>query len=207
MVKRTAVGMGMGMALSFVTRAATAKPDNERFGAAGQLAVDQSFSMMATRSSYSDPALEGLSYASLHLAPQVSWFFLPQVSLRLGVSIDRGSSTADAAMDLGGYTALGGTTGFGYALPLGDHFSLWPSAGGDMTHSWTDAGDLSFADTRLFKLSFGASVPVLWHPAPHFFVGLGPGAVAVYSGRELGSLRHLFTGLRLTSTIGGYLSL
>lgn len=197
----------MGVALCFFTREVLAKPGDERFGARGQLAIDQSFAMMATRNSSDDALGGGRSNTNVGLAPTVSWFVLPQVSVNLGVSLGAGWSTSDASSDLGSYTSLGGRTGLGYALPLTDHFSLWPSAGASLTRYWFDSGDQPGGATGdMFYGSVGASVPVLWHPAPHFFVGLGPAAFAVDSGGELGSLTHNYTTLGLTSTVGGYFS-
>lgn len=201
------IAVGIGVALCFATRATLAKPADERFGARGQLAIDQSFSMMASYDSNEIAGLEGLSQSNLRLAPTVSWFVLPQFAVLLGVTVAAGRSSSDVVSDLGGYAALGGRTGVGYALPLSEHFSWWPHASVSLTNYWFDSGDQPQAATdNALDLGIGATAPVLWHPAPHFFIGLGPAAMAYYSGPELGSLKHGFTALGVTSTVGGYFS-
>jgi hypothetical protein len=55
----------------------------------------------------------------------------------------------------------------GYDIRLSPVLSVWPSAFGALGTSWFTSGSSS-------ALRVGASVPVLLHPVPHFFVGLGP---------------------------------
>ncbi|HYJ09477.1 MAG TPA: hypothetical protein VEX18_10720 [Polyangiaceae bacterium] len=199
----------MGLALSFFTRAAlAARPPNERFGERGQLAIDQSFSMMASYDSSKSPGLEGLTRSNLRLAPTVSWFVLPQFAVLLGATVTASRSSSDEISDLGGHAALGGRTGLGYAVPLAEHFSFWPHASAGLTNYWFDSGDQpSAGPDSMLDLGVGVAAPVLWHPAPHFFLGLGPAAFAHYSGPRLGSLKHGFTALGVTSAVGGYFSL
>jgi hypothetical protein len=49
-----------------------------------------------------------------------------------------------------------------------------------------------------------ATAPVLWHPVPHFFVGVGPAFNYNFFGDSSHSLRPWYSSLGLTSLIGGY---
>ena len=80
----------------------------------------------------------------------------------------------------------------GYNIRLSPDLSVWPSAFGALGTSWFTNGSSS-------ALRVGGSVPVLFHPVPHFFVGLGPHLETDLTG----SSKSTTYGLGLT--VGGWL--
>ena len=59
----------------------------------------------------------------------------------------------------------------GYNVPLSDVVSIWLRAGFGYTHASSDSsGTSATASSTVLILE----APVLFHPAPHFFLGVGP---------------------------------
>jgi hypothetical protein len=86
----------------------------------------------------------------------------------------------------------------GYDFPLGELFSFWPKAGlGLATHSQSDGPTAN----RLFVHAFA---PFLVHPAPHFFLGLGPRAERDLSSKWDGRDANRGTDIGITSVVGGW---
>lgn len=101
----------------------------------------------------------------LQLQPALDYFLTPIVSV--GGIIRYGHSSG------GGGTNASGTNSFGVGARAGAHFmlngqfSVWPMAG--LLLDWVSANHSSSTNTWLALWA-----PVLFHPAPHFFAGLGP---------------------------------
>ena len=69
----------------------------------------------------------------------------------------------------GGTTWLVGASPFvGYLIPLGERIALWPKVGGSYFYYSNAMGQSSRS------IGIGASLPVVAHLAPNFFVGAGP---------------------------------
>jgi hypothetical protein len=198
------LGIGLGFALWSSVRLSLAEP--ERFGERGQLVLDQSHPLTAARLSPSAPAVPGLTQYHLGLAPAISWFVVPKVSVRLGLRLAHGWSTSDADFDLGSTTSFGATTGVGYAVPLNEHFSLWPQANVGFARYWVEQDPPFIPPADVDTLAFSGWLPLLWHPAEHLIVGLGPGVSADFAGPRLAALEHNGTMLYAGSMLGGYFS-
>jgi hypothetical protein len=125
------------------------------FGAEGQLALsmgataDQPFFFHKT---------SGGGW-QLHVEPAADYFIVPHVSVGGRVVYDHDSG--------GGSNAVGLAARAGYDLAIDDRFSFWPLGGLAVTYA--SGNHTSHTDTWVT-----AFAPVLFHPAPHFFVGLGP---------------------------------
>jgi hypothetical protein len=196
------VGAAVAAAITMLSRQAAAAP--ERFGEAGQLVIDQSFLLAASSMSFDSEGLAEYRGNQVTVAPVVSWFAARRVSLRLGARVMHYWASAEQG-NLGHATNLGVSPGVGYALPLGQHLSVWPRLNVDVGKTWYDAGD--FTPSTSVGMSLGALAPVLWHPADHFFIGLGPGISWQLDGERLATLEHSSTTFLLMSTLGGYFSL
>jgi len=196
------VGAAVAAVFTMVARQAAGAP--ERFGEPGQLVIDQSFTLAASSMSFDTEGLAEYRGNQVTLAPVVSWFAARRVALRLGARFVHSWASA-AQGSLGHATNIGASPGIGYALPLGQHLSLWPRVSADLGKTWYDAGDFGAATS--VGLSFGALAPVLWHPADHFFIGLGPGISWQLDGERLAELKHSSKAFLLMSTVGGYFSL
>lgn len=173
---RTAIACALAWFSIFATGRARAQsladaPAGTALGGQGQVAVSSDFSL-------------GFSHqgdnSTLSLAPAADYFFMPQVSLG-GQVLFRYDSWSG-----GSRTTVGLAPRIGYNLPLTPMFSLFARAGFSFTHE----GDSNHIGIFL-------SAPFLFHPAPHFFVGLGPSLGGNITGG--GGMR-----VALESTVGGY---
>jgi hypothetical protein len=192
------VSAAFAAVFTMVSRAMAAEP----FGEPGQLVIDQSFMLAASRTSYAaDSGLAGYQSNQVTLAPVVSWFAARRVSLRLGTSfLHSWASSEDGSW--GSATRVGVSPGIGYALPLGRQLSLWPRLSTEVGKTWYDA----LGAANAVDMSTSALAPVLWHPAEHFFIGLGPGISWRWQGERFAKLKYSSHHFLLMSTLGGYFS-
>jgi hypothetical protein len=95
---------------------------------------------------------------------------------------------------LGGSTnAFGIGPVLGVAIPLADRLALFPRVGIDFAWVWPAVGASANSITLV------TVAPVLFFPAPHFFLGFGPDFRV-----DLHSTGARQTLLGLSSEIGGY---
>jgi len=144
---------------------APAAPAVQRFGAQGTLAVsnDANVDFIATTAG-------GNTSWAFVLAPAADYFVIPNLSV--GGQIEYGHSHATSSgSDSAGTTSADLNTfaigpRVGYNIGINDMLSFWPKL------------ELLFADVfgdvsaNTFDLVIFA--PLMVHPAPHFFAGLGP---------------------------------
>jgi hypothetical protein len=153
----------------------------ERFGVKGQFVPSGSIS-------YTHASVGGTSAYQFTLAPGLLWFPINAVALGGSVSYQHVSGL------FGGSTnsfAIGPL--LGVALPLADRVALFPRVGIDFSWLWPAVGASGNAITLV------AVAPVLFFPAPHFFLGFGPNfQVDIH---RTGATQTL---LGLSSEIGGY---
>jgi hypothetical protein len=97
----------------------------------------------------------------------------------------------------------------GYSLAMGPTFSFWPKVNVDYRHTSLVTTDLSMLQQGVFsrEISFDSMVvgifaPVLFHPAAHFFVGVGPNFQAAVL-----SSASTDTSYGLMFTLGGWVPL
>jgi hypothetical protein len=155
------------------------------FGGAGQVSIAGDFSIGFTHNSDSD-------LSSFVLAPALDYFIIPQLSLggqiRFGYASVGNTST----------TNFGIGPRVGFNIPLGAMFSFYPRAGFDFQHvgvSIEGGGSDSYNLLSLFLFA-----PFLWHPVPHFYIGLGPFMDGGIAGER--SARTFTFGLN--TTVGGW---
>jgi hypothetical protein len=144
---------------------------SQRFGEAGQLAVSSDAALVIDHTS-----IEGLSggTTSVELAPAADYFPLRGVSFGGFVAFKYTKAGSEHA------TRFSVGPRVGYNWTLSDLLSLWPKAGFSYaTTSGTIA--LPVSDTsNVGRASSGGSialnffVPLMFHPATHFFAGFGP---------------------------------
>jgi hypothetical protein len=108
----------------------------------------------------------------------------------------------------------------GYNLPIGDLVSLWPvvAIGAWETHHKLSAPENGYTSTvNGVRVDVGRStelketavyaelyVPLLLHPASHFFLGIGPDMFVDLS-HSAGTASNKRTFLGVSTTIGGWL--
>ncbi len=80
-------------------------------------------------------------------------------------------------------------------------FSIWPHIGLAYDHQSFSYGGM---DTSSYSIPLIVTVPVLWHPAQHFFLGLAPTLTTELISKSSGNDLPKTTDIGLTAVIGGY---
>jgi len=100
---------------------------------------------------------------SLALSPELQYFVLPNFAVGIGLLYTHASIINQPSFD-----TYGGSASIGYNLRLASNVSVFPQIGFSALHSTSSAGG-----AQVF-LGSGLFIPVLFHPVPHFFLGIGP---------------------------------
>lgn len=164
-----------------VTERTTANSPVDRFGMAKSLAISSDAALSIQNTSLS--GVDG-STTTITLAPAVDYFVIQNLSVGGSVSFVYAAPPGD-----GHSTSFGVGPRVGYNIPFSDLISFWPKAGLSINHTnvsttaqatpATPATSVSVSNTALALNLF---VPVMFHPAPHFFAGFGPFLDADLSG-------------------------
>ncbi|HVW24719.1 MAG TPA: hypothetical protein VHC69_05085 [Polyangiaceae bacterium] len=164
----------------------TVPPNTEAaiFGGKHQLAISSDAGFYISNTTVSNG---GGSTTSILLQPAVDYFVIDHLSvggfLLLNYQHTKGSHS----------TTFGIGPRVGYDIPLSSFFSIWPKVGlsfSSVTGPGPDANNLAL---NLF-------VPLMLHPAPHFFLGFGPALDVDLTGNQTKS-----TTIAGRLTIGGWL--
>jgi opacity protein-like surface antigen len=99
----------------------------------------------------------------LQLAPAADYFLAAHISV--GAIVRYGHTSGGG--NTPGSDTFGLTARAGYAFGINERFGVWPLGGLSVGHS--SAGHTSSTSTSVILYA-----PFMFHPAPHFFVGLGP---------------------------------
>lgn len=160
------------------------------FGTRGQWVVTGASSIGASWSQYDGSDAHDLD---LTFSPGVDYFVWDHLSLGVSTNV---YSTASRGYDTLGNLfetdTLGASAGIrvGADLPLGAHWSFWPrfttSAFYDrqqvsVVQAGMSGGGPSPATADVDGISLGLFAPLLCHPVPHFFFGLGPSASRAFT--------------------------
>jgi len=179
------------------------------FGHTGQIVLGADLPLGTTSSqvslvhqSYSMSAGSG---TTLTLAPSADYFIVPNVSLGGGVAIAYQSFSPGGGGASSSLVVFGLQARAGINIPLTPALSLWPRGGLGYGHGSTSSNG---TDVSSSAIDFFVFAPVVWHPATHFFVGLGPVlATELTSSVSAGGAsadQPKLTSLGLQSMIGGY---
>jgi hypothetical protein len=183
-------------------RPASAQPTtNPRFGDAGQLVVSSDAQGSLQVQTYSDGSP---SVTAITLAPAADLFLVRSLSVGAHLSWTHTQSSGVPNTD-------SWSTGLrvGYSLAMGPSFSFWPKVNVDYRHTSLVTTDLSMlqqgvtsSEYSFDSMVIGVFAPVVFHPVPHFFLGLGPNfqaAVLSSAGTD--------ASYGLMFTLGGWFSL
>ena len=169
------------------------------FGERGQFVVSSDLDFQLTRTSYS---MGNGSSVLFSLTPSLDYFVSSNFSV--GALVQFSYQTNAAALGLGTADAtifgLGGRAG--YHIVLTNILSLWLRGGLLFLHDSYDAGAAGDGSGNILQLQVFA--PILWHPAPHFFIGAGPALATDLMSSFEGNDRPKATSFGILSTIGGY---
>lgn len=167
------------------------------FGYVDQLAFSSENSLEIRNVSVEDAP----DFGTIHIAPAVDYFILKNFSVGGFVGLD--------------YSKVGDSDGLrfsigprvGYNLSFTNLLGLWPKIGFSYAHSSSgysrnisNAVTVSSSNTN-DAIALNVFVPLMFHPATHFFVGIGPFLDADLNGDN----RAVAYGMKLT--IGGWADL
>ena len=138
-------------------------------GAVGQIVISDDLRVMASSSSQSFMGLSTKSTTIL-VQPAIDVFLAPNLSIGGQLQLGRDSSNANGDTSS---TTIGLLPRIGYNIPIGPTASIWPRASLAYLHYSYDSAGGAYS-TSNYTISFIVSVPVLFQPAPHFFIGGDP---------------------------------
>jgi hypothetical protein len=173
-------------------------------GAAGQIVLSDDLLVTATRTSFSS-AGTSVSSTSITLQPAIDFFVAPNLSI--GGQLRIGISSSDY---VGDQTTIGLLPRIGYNIPIGAAASIWPRGSLAYVHYSNSVSSTGVGTTSSsYTVSFIAFVPVLFQPAPHFFVGGGPFLSTDLVSKSDDGFGNSVDGSKATefgllSTLGGY---
>jgi len=172
----------------------TGRGPSYRFGDSGQLAISSDASIEIRHVSPS----AGSSYTTITLAPAVDYFVID------GLSVGGFIALSHTALENSDFTVFGIGPRVGYNITLNDSVSIWPKVGFSFTSfssgEETDGdGDVVLEEsTGNEGIALNLFVPIMFHPAPHFFAGFGPFLDVDLSGDN----KATYIGARLS--LGGW---
>ncbi|MFL5305170.1 MAG: hypothetical protein ACJ8F1_08150 [Polyangia bacterium] len=175
------------------------------FGSVGQLAVSVDLPMTNEAPQFAiyhhSVSMGGPSITAINIQPSLDYFVAPNISVGGQIGVQHGSADLFGGSGNDTATAFGLELRGGYNLALNDMFSIWPHLGIAYEHVSISGGGTSATG---YLIPLLVTVPVLWHPASHFFIGLAPtlrtDLVAKLEGMNIGKT----TDVGLTAVIGGY---
>ena len=183
-----------------------------KFGAEGQLLLSIDLPFMNEGPQFAivheSSTMNGLSSTRIVVQPSVDYFVAPCLSIGAQLGIDHVSISipppppgVDAINASNGGTTLSVEARVGYAVPIADTISIWPRLGLGYTHTST-----SYVYTPAvtgYSVPLSLTVPFLWHPDSHFFVGGGPAFVTQLVNKSEGVSGPKTTDYGITALIGG----
>ncbi|HLK92028.1 MAG TPA: hypothetical protein VKZ18_19205 [Polyangia bacterium] len=182
------------------------------FGAEGQLLVSVDLPFMNEGPQlailYQTSTMNLPSSTRIVVQPSVDYFVAPNLSLGAQLGVDHLSinyppppANADPVNASNGGTTLSVEARIGYAIPIADTVSIWPRLGVGYTHTSTTF-NFGPASTG-YAVPLSLTVPFLWHPGRHFFVGGGPAFVTQLANSTEGMSAPRTTDYGITALIGG----
>ena len=170
-----------------------------RLGAAGQIAISDDLKIFVTRTSQTSNGINNSS-TTYQLQPAIDYFV--SQSLAIGAQVTLYYQTSDNTHS----TALGLMPRVSYDFGVSSLLSIWPRLGLGYTYYSSGFGSGS-PDTTGYRVVLDVFVPLVFHLAPHFFIGGGPyvqtDLVAKTESMDVAKL----TTNGLMSMLGGYFNL
>lgn len=189
----------------------SAPPPPEPFGTQGTFVVTSAFTLSMSFLGPVEPP--GSKEFKIRVLPSLDYFVAPNFSIGGGLIVayedDENTSSFSSSA-----TTLGVQAGAGYNVPFSGLLSWWPQAhlGFASVHTKLNgiipvSGTTTFVpvdysvDEQLLVAS--ADLPLLIHPAPHFFFGIGPtGSIDLTHAVSSHQQRNFYVAL--SSVVGGW---
>ena len=160
------------------------------FGHVNQLVISQDMAFNLSFDLNGDGEADALR---LRIAPAADYFIQENLSIGAQANIDQ-TFIGDGSEDL---TNFGVGVRGGYNIPVTEAASIWPRVGLSIERNDLKTDQNSGATGGDFAFVATLSAPILFHPANHFFVGIGPSL-----GFKVGGAEGL--NLSVNSLVGGY---
>jgi hypothetical protein len=179
---------------------AAAEPETTLFGGAGQVVFWGSggATLSGASSGYTNSSTT-TSSSNINIGPSVGFFLSNLILLEAAVEVWRqsDSTVTDYGFDI--------ASGLGFNVPVGQRVSILPEfrlGGGWAKYNYTSA---STTDRDFFHYWGSIGMPVLFHVAPHFFIGGGP-VIRIYDSKlnTPGSTAYETVRVTLQASIGGW---
>lgn len=171
----------------------TGRGPSHRFGHQGELAISSDAALAITHYSPGN-------YTTITLQPAVDYFIAENFSIGGFIGLDYTS------FESGSTTRFGIGPRVGYNLTLSDLVSVWPKVGFSFSTTSTsidgdaeDNPDVTITTNDNSGIALNLFVPIMFHPAEHFFAGIGPFLDTDLSGDDK------VTAFGLKLTLGGWL--
>jgi hypothetical protein len=173
------------------------------FGTAGQITISSDLQLSAMRFSF-----EGSPGQETHIQLRPALDFFPVTNLSLGGQVIIGyRSLEDSTAGIDNSTTeLGLLARAGYNFTISPTVSIWPRVSLGYLHV-ADTPYTGSPEITTKTVPLQVDVPVVFHPAQHFFIGGGPVVTSIlYSQRDdtFGAPATQSSGIGLQSTLGGY---
>lgn len=172
-----------------------------RFGERKDVLLGGDFYLGAT---YDSTTAAGISNGSVVISPSLDYFIVDHVSIGAGGGFDYSwtsfPSPFSPRVGSGSTTGVHGLVRVGVQASLTTRLSLYPRASFRVSHATSEASG------ELTTLRLALDVPLVFHVAPHFYIGCGP-----FIGRDVArvvnglSSEALTTTGGLTTMLGGWL--
>ena len=142
--------------------------------------------------------------------PAVDYFVAPSLSIgaqlgvdHLSISVPPPPPNAQAIDASDGGTTLSVEARVGYDVPIAGTVSIWPRLG--IGYTYTRTTYVYTPAVTGYSVPLSLTVPFLWHPGSHFFVGAGPAFVTQLVNQSAGVGGPKTTDYGITALIGGAL--
>jgi hypothetical protein len=173
-----------------------------QFAIAADLPFQNSGPLFAiVRQSQSD--VMGVSLPSstvIGLVPSADYFVAPNISVGGQVGYVSGSSSfMGQSADAWAFAII---PRVGLSMMLTDVISFWARLG--IGYAYTSSSSSAGADSSGYIIPLIIEAPVLWHPAPHFFLGAGPMFTTELVNKQEDVDQSKETNFGVTTMIGGY---
>jgi hypothetical protein len=186
------------------------------FGVEGQLLLSIDLPFMNEGPQFAivreSSTMNGPSSTRIVVQPSVDYFVAAKLSIGGQLGIDHLSITLPplppgvaAIPARNGETTLSVEARVGYDIPIAQTVSAWPRLGLGYSHTSTSYAYTFTSEVTGYSVPLSFTLPVLWHPGSHFFVGAGPAFVTQLVNRSQGASAPKTTDYGVTALIGGAL--
>lgn len=178
------------------------------FSKAGQLAISSDMSLSLDHTSTSPPQGDSTSSTTFRIAPAADYFVIDGLSV--GGQIGYAHTSGGNAPNDFSSSSIGIGPRVGYNYNFTNNLGIWPRAYFMFNSASSSRGGKDGPSAT--TMTVGLFAPVLFHPAEHFFLGLGPyistdisSKVSPPGGSSVDGDKNTSFGLNFT--LGGYFNL